>query len=58
MASELEEPSYSTPPKRLKLDNSNNAYSRSSEIDNVSFGSSFKTPDSNQNRKYYEYLAF
>lgn len=57
MASDLEEPSYSSPPKRLKLDNSIVLCSKSSETDSVSYSASFKVPEITQNSKYNEILA-
>lgn len=53
MASDIEEASYTSPPKRIKLDNSNVLCNISSEIDEVSFSASFQVPDSTQTRKYF-----
>ncbi|XP_054262575.1 NAD-dependent protein deacetylase sirtuin-1 [Macrosteles quadrilineatus] len=49
MASDIQEPSYSSPPKRFKLDNSDVLCSRSSGMDDVSFSASFKVPEQSQN---------
>ncbi|KAG8328475.1 NAD-dependent protein deacetylase sirtuin-1 [Homalodisca vitripennis] len=50
MASDLEEQSYSCPPKRLKLDNSSVLCNRTSETEKVSFSASFSVPETSRNR--------